>query len=143
MEAAINAFAAILREMDARISAIEATKRQENPAPVPEVSALVITEELFPLDNYGPDWIQNYLTIALTEATDNGKTFVFVSEATYRRVIGTSPEGRSDGATRRFRNATGGQVEIVLPGVADPLLILQPGESGAIVCKDGVWSATL
>jgi hypothetical protein len=142
MEPAINAFAAILREMDARISALEATKKQENPAPpVPEVPLpdAPATEELFPLDNYGPDWIQDYLTSMITEATDSGKTFVFVSEATYRRVIGTSPEARADGTARNFRNATGGQVEIVLPGVADPLLFLLPGESGSIVFADNAW----
>jgi hypothetical protein len=140
MEAAINAFATILREMDARISALEATKVHENPVPVPvpEVPAPV-TEELFPLDNYGPDWIQDYLTHTITAVTDAGKPFVFVSEATYRRVIGTSPEVRPDGTERKFRNATGGQVEIVLPGVAEPLLILQPGESGSIVFAENAW----
>jgi hypothetical protein len=146
MEAAINAFAAILREMDARISALEATKKQENPAPAPapvtEEPSMVAdqpSEERFPLDNYGPDWIQDYLTPTITAATDAGRTFVFVSEATYRRVIGNDPAPRPDGTVRNFKNATGGQVDIVLPGVADPLLILQPGETGSLVFTENAW----
>jgi hypothetical protein len=145
MESAINAFVAILREMDARISALETTKVQENPAPVPAPESVpaAIVEELFVLDNYDPDWIQDYLTPTITAASDAGRTFVFISDATYRRVIGVDPTPRPDGTTRSFKNATGGQVEIILPGATDPLLILLSGESGSIVFAENSWKSTV
>jgi hypothetical protein len=147
MEAAISAFASILRDLDARIAALEATKVQENPSPVippvPEPTPSPIGEELFFLDNYTPDWIQDYLTPTITAATDAGRTFLFISDATYRRVIGVDPAPRPDGTTRHFKNSTGGQVELILPGSIDPLLILLPGESNSIVFRENAWKRTV
>lgn len=132
MEAAINAFAAILREMDARISALEATKVQENPATEP-------TEVVTNLDNYGPDWVQDGCHVLVNEITDAGKTAVFTFEQAYRHQAFCDPAPRPEGTERRFRNAGVDQLMVRLHGVWQTLLLLAPGESGSISYTNGRW----
>jgi hypothetical protein len=133
MEAAINAFAAILREMDARISALEATKQQENPAPTE-------TEVVTNLDNYGPDWVQDSVYALINEITDVGKFAVFTFQEVYRHQVFCDPSPRPEGSQRHFRNEGVDQLMIRLHGVWKTLLILAPGESGSIAYINGSWT---
>jgi hypothetical protein len=133
MEAAITAFATILRDLDARISALEATKAHENPARVD-------LEEYINLDNYSPDWVQDAMHILVSEITDAGKVAVFTYEQDYPRQAICDPEPKPDGTIRHFRNAGVAPLKIRLHGIWQTLLVLQPGESGDIIYSNGHWT---
>lgn len=133
MEALIAAFAAALRDIDARIIALEENRKEEGPAPADA------TEVITNLDNYGPDWVQDGCHVLVNEITDAGKTAVFTFEQDYRHQAFCDPSPRPESTVRNFRNAGVAQLMIRLHGVWQTLLLLAPGESGSITYSNGRW----
>lgn len=160
MEALIAAFAAALRDLDARISSLEAASQSEVPAPAPEPAPIAVeetpvevaaeepapvaaeesTEVVTNLDNYGPDWVQDGCHVLVNEITDAGKTAVFTFEQAYRHQAFCDPAPKPEGTERRFRNEGVDQLMVRLHGVWETLLLLAPGESGTITYSNGRWA---